>query len=226
MKNIIILFLIFLTLSCSGIKELRPKGDFPGQYDEGVFNHSLPGGEEAVTPKGAKVSSRQNINKAVLPEIDAGLDRLFEIARAAPNNYKFTIGHGDFKVWLMPRSSFCEGIGFLVRDKELVYNGTEYDKNPKPDESVICAAGMTIFQGITGTAPGMVVTDDVGQMATIVRYEGEHGLLLFVDQERYFATQFHPPPHPILGDGVASLYGQPPEFQSVTLEGNSVLLTK
>ena len=222
MKKYLFLFLLLIT-ACGG--NSNSGGAVPD--DSQVFNNKLPENEKAVTPKGIQVRSRTNINQALFSEMDTGLDRLFVIARTAPNNYSFTISHSEFKIWLLPRSPLCvSGPGFLVKDTELIYNGSEYDKDPDPNRSIICAAGMTIFQGINAAAPGMVVADDFGHMQAVVRYEGEHGLLFFVDQERYFATQFHPPPHPILGDGVQSLFDKPPEFQSATVGGNSVLLIK
>jgi hypothetical protein len=53
-------------------------------------------------------------------------------------------------------------------------------------------------------ALGMAVVDDVTQLPTIVRYEGEHNLLYEVDRDRFAATQYHYGAnggHPILGDG-------------------------
>lgn len=167
---------------------------------DGVFRGTLSEKKKSVTAKGVKVGSATKINPALLPLIDQGIDDLFRIAAAPPNNYAIPISHPDFKVWLFPRSNKCINPAFLVDATGSPYEGSEWDKNPDPNKCEICAAGMTIFHT---NGPGMLVVDDPGIMRTIVRYESEHGLLFYVDRVRFSATMYHPPPHPILGEGDA-----------------------
>ena len=190
MKTILISVLMFLTLAAVGC------GD-----DKGVFHGEIYEKHRTITAKGVQVRSGQEIPTALLPEIDAGLDDLFRIAAGPPNGYAGFSTHANYTVWLMPRSPKCVNPSFLIDASHTVYEGSEWDKNPDPEICELCVAGMLI---LNGTLPGMMVADDLGQMRTIVRYEGEHNLLLEVDRERFAATQYHIGPnsgHPILGEG-------------------------
>jgi hypothetical protein len=176
-----------------------------GGYDEGVYGGVLYSNHTLLTPAGATIASRNSIDPAFGPLIDAGIEDVNRIASAPPNNYDVSdLPASRYRVWLFPRSPLCENPAFLVNATGSPYEGTEWDKDPRPDRCTICAAGLTIFQGFPQpTGPGMVITDDVGIMRTIVRYEAEHSILFYKDGERFNATQYHTngQGHPILGEG-------------------------
>jgi hypothetical protein len=183
-----------------------------------TFTGALSDKYQAKTAKGADVHSGKKIDPQALVAVDAGLDRLFEIAAAPPNNYSGFTLNDTYTIWLLTRAAACVNPGFT----EIVYSpawpdgydetytddpANHWDKDPRPGSTLLCVAGFMALKGggngVPGS-PGMGVVDDLAQLPTIVRYEGEHNLLLQVDSERYAATQYHYGAnggHPILGDG-------------------------
>lgn len=80
---------------------------------------------------------------------------------------------------------------------------------------------------VDGFANGMLVVDDLQTMKLIVRYEGEHIVLLHHDPERFVATQYHTENgHPIMPDQDGSLTNEEQlsaESKSLTLPENITL---
>jgi hypothetical protein len=217
------LFIVVLALACLAFKCDKSAATFNGSMSDKVVR---------VTPKGVSVHSAKSISDAQISAVDAGLDRLFTIAQESPNNYRPCPGpvpcfntFASYIIWLLPRSPLCVNPGFT----EVVYsdpwpNGYDetytddpanhWDKDPRAGSTLLCVAGFMTRKGATvydPGMPGMGVVDDVGQLATIVRYEGEHNVLLEVDPPRYAATQYHYGAnggHPILGDGNSFAQGK------------------
>lgn len=190
-----------------------------------TFNGSMSDKYVEKTAKGAEVHSAKKIPAEALTAVDAGLDRLFSIASTPPNNYRQCPGddpcfttHATYTIWTLTRDPRCVNPGFT----ELVYSApwpdgydetytdssdNHWDKDPTAGRTLLCVAGFMALKGggngVPGS-PGMGVVDDLAQLPTIVRYEGEHNLLFQVDRDRYAATQYHYGAnggHPILGDG-------------------------
>lgn len=183
--------------------------------DGEIYNGVTYERETLMTPAGAKIGWNKSINPAFGPLVDGGLSDLNWIASSPPNNYDVSdMPASRFTVWLFKRSSFCINPAFLVNATGTPYEGSEWDKDPSPNRCLVCAAGMTIFKGYPNPhSPGMVITDDMSIMRTIVRYEGEHGLLFFKDPLRFSQTIYHTDGqgHPILGNG-------PPEFSALAMK--------
>lgn len=206
------LIALFFVLAFAGLAFKCSSGPQP------TFKGALSDKYQERTAKGADVHSGKKIDPQALIAVDAGLDRLFQIAAAPPNNYSGFLLNNSYTIWLLPRSPQCVNPGFT----ELVYsdpapNGYDetytdsptnhWDKDPRPGHTLLCVAGFMVLkgggQGQAGS-PGMAVVDDLGLLPTIVRYEGEHNLLFQVDEPRFAATQYHYGTnggHPILGDG-------------------------
>lgn len=181
--------------------------------DDEIYRGRLYEQNKLTTPKGAIIAAKFRIDPSFGALVDAGLDDVYRIASAPPNNYDVSdMGHRTYKVWLYPRSSRCENPGFLVDATGSPYEGSEWDKDPSPTRCLLCAAGMTLMQGFpTIWGSGMLITDDAGIMRTIVRYEAEHSILFFKDPPRYNATMYHAQGqgHPILGEGPAEMKFKP-----------------
>lgn len=195
--------LITLFLLCIVATGFKCNKGTPGIPEKDIFKGKLSNDKLFTTAAGATIASARDINPDFGPLVDGGLSDLFRIAAAPPNNYDVSsMSARLYRVWLIRRSTHCENPAFLV-DATPYYEGSEWDKDPSPERSLICAAGMTIMQGNPITGAGMVITDDMGIMRTIVRYEGEHSLLFYLDAARYEATKYHDQGsgHPILGDG-------------------------
>lgn len=185
---IISAIILFVFSACPSKSSSDEKGTFRGILYENVKKN---------TAKGVRVMSASNIDDSLLPKIDEGLDKLFRIATSAPNNYQVNVGHNGYKVWLFPRSPKCINPGFLVNADGSPYDNGEFDKDPRPGVVRVCAAGMMV----DGLSFGMLVVDDLATMATIVRYEGEHIILLHHDPDRFAATMYHTDnSHPIMPD--------------------------
>lgn len=176
----------------------------PDKADSGIFRGRLYTDSQAKTPLGATVFSRTAINPELLSSVDAGINRLNQIASTAPNNYTNLAAPSAYNVYLFPRSPRCENAAFLIDGSSaLSYDNGDFDKNPEIGKVALCAAGMVV-----GSIDySMLVVDDVATMATIVQYEAEHIALFHADPERYEATKFHTAEnyHPILGNGVQSI---------------------
>ncbi|MEO8647762.1 MAG: hypothetical protein ABI539_01210 [Acidobacteriota bacterium] len=199
--------LVSLLVAASGFR--CTKGPLKDTSSDGIFRGTVTEKYKLTTPKGAVIASAERIDPTLAALADAGLDDLFRIAAAPPNNYDVSdIPHSRFRIWLFPRSSKCIESAFLVDGTGSPYEGSEYDKDPSPTRCLLCAAGMTMMQGIDAANPGMIVTDDPAMMRRIVRYEGEHSILFYRDSERYTATMYHIGPnsgHPILGEGLPAI---------------------
>lgn len=167
--------------------------------NDGIFRGKLFIDNQLRTPQGAEVFSGYAINTELLPLIDAGINRLNEIASAAPNNYSNLASPSAYKVYLFPRSPRCENPAFLIKANTSQNDGSIWDKDERPGKVALCAAGMVVGS----ESNEMLVVDDAGIMPTIVRYEGEHLALFHVHRERFEATKYHSATsyHPILGEG-------------------------
>lgn len=189
-----------------------------GSSSEGVYRGSFRTDNEAKTPKGVRVVSGQRIDASILPIIDAQLDDLFAIASAAPYNYSGFSTHAAYMVAVFPRSNLCQEPAFLIDATGSPYEGSEWDKDPSPTRCLLCAAGLTFRNGASPNSvgsPGMVVTADGIKSTPIVRYEGEHNLLVEVDREKFNATQYHTGTnggHPILPSPTTGQLVSRPEF--------------
>lgn len=205
-----LMFFVSLAAACGGGNDNNPIGS--GSSDDGVFKGVTHDKYKVNTPKGIYVYSDRPINTALFAEFDKGLDNLFRIAAAPPYNYSGFSLHNTYHIWIFPRSPLCENPAFLVDATGSPYEGSEWDKDPSPSRCVLCAAGMMrTYDGIRNPQggvpglgqPGMIITDDIGIAANIVRYEGEHNVLIQVDREKFNATQYHTGTnggHPILPD--------------------------
>ena len=114
--------------------------------------------------------------------------------------------HAAYEIFIFPRSNKCINPAFLVDGVGSPYDQSEWDKNPEVGKVELCVAGMTIRGGRPGEGtvgrPGMVITDDIGSMVNVVRYEAEHNILMEVDVLKYLETRYHGEGtgHPILPD--------------------------
>ncbi len=166
----------------------------------GTFQGRLYTDNHVTTASGATIFSRHAINGALMPLADEGLDNLFSIAAKPPHNYTTGLSHSNYKIYLFPRSPKCDNPAFLIETGGgSGYDNSDWDKDPRPGHTAICAAGM-----IVGTNDfSMLVVDDVGTMATVVHFEGEHLLAWHNNPEFYEASKIHSSTnyHPILGNG-------------------------
>lgn len=200
MKKIFTLFIsaiiLFVFSACPSKSSSESSSD-----EKGTFSGSLYENVKKNTAKGVRVMSANNIDDSLLPKIDEGLDKLFRIATSAPNDYPVSVGHNGYKVWLFPRSPKCIDPAFLVNADGSPYDNTEWDKDQRPGVVRVCAAGMMV----DGNNYGMLVVDDLATIPTIVRYEGEHIVLLHHDPDRFSATMYHTDnSHPIMPDADGS----------------------
>ncbi len=167
------------------------------------WNGMLPGRFQAVTPMGVKVRSDRPINERLFSDIDAGLSDTFATASTPPEHYDGFQRHSAYTVGLFPRSSLCQQAGFTIRADGSEWDGTDYDKDPRPGRVLLCIAGIagqyaTGMSGTVGGSRGMLVVEDADIMRTIIRFEAEHEVLFEVDEARYDATSgVHA--HPLLG---------------------------
>lgn len=162
---------------------------FSCDKDAGTYTGQWKVKAKAETPKGVKVESTSKaIDPRILPEIDKGLDRLFEIASNAPYNYKLKHTHKDYQVTLFPRSPKCDTPGMITTSYQPAFDQTEWDKDPRPGHTALCFAGALMTHA-QGTMPGMIVVDNIGIMAEIVHWEGEHNVLLYHDPIKFNATK-------------------------------------
>lgn len=156
-----------------------------------VSKHKKDTSASTTTPKGVLVIGHPGT--VTLAAIDRQLDDLFRIAEG--QGYSGFTRHEGYTVEILPSDPRCQQAAFSVAAPE--YDGTEYDTDPRPGYSVICAAGRFLPESrrIQATEAGILTTN-------IVRYEGEHRLLFEVDKDRYERTKFHTPEnrHPLLGD--------------------------
>lgn len=173
-----------------------PKSD-PSSFASTVF---LKAHFRGTTPKGVQVYSYMaDVSASCRQLIDRGMQHTFNIAE---EDYFYTNGlkHSDYKVSVWPRSSKCEGVGFLMAGYpvgERGYDQTEYDKDPTPGHYEICVAGdFRVFNGVWAIS----VVDDVAMAEIGARYEIEHAVLFANDMDKFNATADHSQGggHPIL----------------------------
>lgn len=235
--NKVVLSLLILTFVATGFK-----CDKNGGEDDGVYNGTTYNTHQIKSPQQATLSAKFQPQVSWGPLVDQGIANLNRIASAPPNNYDVSdMPASRYTVYYFPRSSKCENPAFLVNATGTSYEGSQWDKDPSPKRCIVCAAGLTFMVGYPiPHSPGMVITDDVGIMSTIVWFEGEHGFLWFKDPDRYNATAYHDENngHPIMGYGppelVAKLEGLKANgYKFVTIEspvdvtdGNSIVIPK
>lgn len=165
----------------------------PGSYSTEYGTRSL---------KGVQIYSSRPIDSRVPALADAGLDTLFAAARSY--GYLQGLDHSSYIVSLHPRSSRCQNPGFLIdAGSSSPWDQTEWDKDKRPGKALLCVAGMlppiTIVEAQQTSSYLMQVVDDLNIIETVVRFEGEHWILLTNDNERYKATAgVHA--HPLLPD--------------------------
>lgn len=173
-----------------------------------IYRGKHSGKSQGNTPKGAIVSGADSVPDSMKVKMDEGLDNLFSIAEAPPYNYTGFNRHPAYRIWMYKRSDRCENPGFLVdADSSPGWDQTEWDKDPERGQVLLCAAGLMIRRGAGGTSvglPGMLVVQDLGIMSNIVRFEGEHNVLLESDPVRYNET-FGVHAHPLLPDATGNL---------------------
>jgi hypothetical protein len=183
MKNVIILLFcsVLILAGC-------PKR---GEY-VGVVSSKNKG----VSPKGAQIFSPNSISSQGLP-IDAGLDETFRIAASSPNNYSGIPTHSSYSVYLWPRDRRCEAAAIYRQfQSNNQYDGTEYDKDPRPGKVALCFAGMLL--GLPGYPSAILVVDDAGAMKNATAYEAEHAVLYHSDRPRFHRTIGADHVHPLL----------------------------
>ncbi|MEQ1763215.1 MAG: hypothetical protein ABL984_08735 [Pyrinomonadaceae bacterium] len=194
MKNILLICItcsLFVLTGCPDSTDL--KGTMSNKYQ----THS---------PKGVSVRSKNKITPQHLTKIDAGLDKAFRIAEAAPHNYAKFTRHGSYTIWLWPRSPKCEQAAVYrfyatAGGSAAVYDQGPYDKDPRPDKVGLCFAGIQRAPGIgSDIAPGMLLVDDLGVLETVTWYEAEHNIVQQEDLAKWFDTIGANHFHPILGE--------------------------
>ena len=194
--GIILIVLLVLT----GWKCGKPgaPGEFTGGYYTDVTTRS---------PGGALITSRYEISPATGISADRAFNELFRIARQY--NYTEAMSIPAYQVHLFDRSPMCITPAFLLRANGSPWDQTDYDKDRKPGKVLLCAAGMTLSPW------SMLIVDDAATVETIVRYEGEHLILIHNDQDRWEATiGIHA--HPILPDKQTDRIATiPPEWKAV-----------
>jgi hypothetical protein len=241
MKKLLFIALLF-AVSCGGGTVDVTK---PAEKDEaGFYRNNFQTDYKERTSKGALVVSGKSIDPAILPMIDAQLDKLFDVARSygyqdntTPGDNHFML-HASYRIALFDRSPRCENPAFVVDASGSPYEGTEWDKDPSPSRALICAAGMMFRDNIPpggvnyykGT-PGLLVTVDGIKTSEIVRYEGEHNVLLEADQEKFAQTQYHTGSgggHPILPEKnePRALVSQPGQPNPLKVGDSYVWVTK
>lgn len=156
------------------------------------------------TPRGATVYSYENVTPANLEKVDDGLARVFDIASRV-YGYKNGLNYSDYRIILFKRSKLCTtAAGFAVNAPD--YDGTEYDKDPRPGFGVVCAAGLSAeFE-----SPLAVIVQDDPTILLATRFEGEHLILYVNDRWKWQETLFHGngSGHPILPDTDGSLVAE------------------
>lgn len=180
---------------------------FSCDKDKGVYDGQWKIKDRTVSPKGVAVhSSYAKVNPAILPEIDKGLDKVFEIASNPPYNYQLRHTHKDYLVTVFPRSPKCMSPGMITTAYQPAWDQTEYDKDDRPGHTALCFAGAMMLQN-QATKPGMIVVDSVAIMAQIVRFEGEHNVLAFHDIQKFIQTKDNHS-HPLLPDANGNFAGE------------------
>lgn len=220
MINKLITILIIFTVCFLTAFKCGKNSDSGGGMDRSdwwVGRYTTKGAKQ--TPKGATAYSYQSITHSNMTEIDRGLDRVFDVSRRV---YKYTnlLNHGDYRVILFKQSRLCDGLSvpaFAVNAPD--YDGTEYDRDPRPGYGAVCAAGLSAeFE-----FPLIVVVQNDSIIAEATRFEGEHEILYHNDRWRWQETLFHAngQGHPLLPDEDGSLSGgELFDAQTITLSAD------
>jgi hypothetical protein len=193
----------------------------------------LPGKNETHSAKGVQIFGWDRVTPEQSSAVDKGLEDLFRIASAPPNNYSGFGTHSEYIAYLLPWSHVGQGKygcvtpGFLndVGVQPPAPDGYDetytdspdnhWDKDPRPKYTMLCVAGFMARKGATGESIGqpiLAVVSDMSILARIIRFEGEHALLLEVDVDRFVATQYHYGTnggHPIMPDTDGNLMSEP-----------------
>ncbi|MGH9944800.1 MAG: hypothetical protein ACRD9R_20825 [Pyrinomonadaceae bacterium] len=149
----------------------------------------------ATTPRGARVVSVSKPRADALRAIDNGLTELFAVARR--QGYRARLSYGDYTIFIARPDRTRNGEGAYSPDIAIApaqYAGSVYDQG-----GYVYAAGMVLsFQPCA-----FVVAEherDLGRLADVVRYEGEHLVLYHNDRARFNQTMDHSRggSHPIL----------------------------
>jgi hypothetical protein len=154
--------------------------DKKGYRDQGEYRGSWSVKENVSTPLGARVGGENKPDPVLLPLVDEGLTELFRLSRQY--NYDYGLYHGFWQVWLFPTSPKCINPAYTMRADGSPWDGTDFDKDPLPGRVLLCVAGMVVGEN------QMLVANAASHMALIVRYEGEHLVLLHNDRPKYEAT--------------------------------------
>lgn len=190
-----IIFVITLLLFASAF-------DCSKKAERGEFRGSFSTKENIQTPKGASVGGYTMPEGVILQRADEGLTELFRLSR----QYDYTYGlyYGFWQVWLFETSTKCIAPGFTVRADGSPWDNlpppNDFDKDPRPGKVLLCVAGMTVGDS------AMLVANHESHMANIVRFEGEHLVLLHNDRPKYEATAgVHA--HPLITEREAEIAG-------------------
>lgn len=179
------------------------KSEYTGSYST---KHS------ARTNGGTQVYSKEKIDTSLLPLIYQGL---YTLAYTTELEGYQPMDMSEFIVALFATDKRCQNPGFVIRADGSPWDGTEYDKDPRPGKVLICAAGLHPGSNV------MVVAAARSHMHIITQFEGEHIVLLNRDLERWQATMgVHA--HPIFRqspDGVVETEKaeKPFEFEATTI---------
>jgi hypothetical protein len=197
MRNKFAVFLLIALISL-GFKCDKKEEDRYGGIAEGTYRGFIRDtGHQTTSPQGLRIDGYNAVNAAYIPEYDSGATELFDLVKAAPYNYTSHVSHTDYKFYVFPRSRYCEGPGFAIPGGWNAWDQTEFDKDPRVDHTLICAAGLNFGYDT------MVVADDISIARTIARYELEHFMLYYNDQDWYSRTVgVHQ--HPIFGQNAVA----------------------
>lgn len=192
----VVAVIVVLFLRNKRIGSFKPGGMFGA--DPSVFNRRVIFEDRGHTPAGRKVWAFHNPSESARQLADDGIRRTHEIAR---NVYGYSGFRDNYSIGFFPRSNVCEQAAFLIeQDVEpgTNYDGSIYDKDPRPGKLRLCVAGM--FE-LVNLEPVMFVVDDPAMTLNAAAYEAEHAVLLDADRDKFIETQYHQTGgHPILPD--------------------------
>lgn len=133
----------------------------------------------------------------MLRAIDKGFDQLFAIAKKDEYNYKRSLKHSDYTIYIAKADRTENSAGEYSPDIAVgaaQYEGTKYDQG-----GYIYAAGMVI----SFRPNAFLIAEhkkDFTRVSNVVRYEGEHLVLYHNDRKLFNETADHSKGggHPIL----------------------------